>query len=130
MAKRGSSLSGLSVQDLHREIRRRQGRVGSLVRKHQSLLHKAEAVAEQIRELGGSVGGISSGGKRPKNKMPLVEALVKALDGKTMGVSEAAEAVQKAGYRTTSKSFRTIVNIALINSGKFKRVERGQYNVK
>ena len=101
-----------------------------MVRKHHRLLQKAATVAAQIRELGGSVNGKAVGGNRPKNEMNLVESLSKVLDGKTMGVAEVAEAVQKAGYQTTSKSFRTIVNIALINSGKFKRVDRGQYTAK
>jgi hypothetical protein len=62
--------------------------------------------------------------------MNLIEALGKVLDGKTMSVTEVSEAVQKAGYKTTSPSFRTIVNQTLINSGKFKRVERGKYTAK
>jgi hypothetical protein len=41
-----------------------------------------------------------------------------------------ADAVQKAGYRTSSSHFRTQVNIALSKSGKFKRVGRGQYTAK
>ncbi len=53
-----------------------------------------------------------------------------SVNGKTMGVSDVAGAVQKAGYRTSSPSFRTIVNQALIASGKFKRVGRGQYTAK
>lgn len=130
MAKRTSGLAALSVQDLQREIARRQRRVGALVRKHSRLLHKAAGLAEQILDLGGTVNGTVTGGKRPKNEMNLVESLAKVLDGKTMGVAEVAEAVQKAGYQTTSKSFRTIVNIALIKSGKFKRVDRGQYTAK
>jgi hypothetical protein len=44
-------------------------------------------------------------------------------------VTEAAEAVQRAGYRTNSPNFRTRVNIALIRGG-FKRVGRGQYVAK
>ncbi len=69
-------------------------------------------------------------GKHHKNEMTLVEALAKALKSKTMGVTEAMEAVQKVGYRSTSKNFGMIVNLALINSEKFKRVERGRYTAK
>jgi hypothetical protein len=64
------------------------------------------------------------------DEMNLVAALAKVLDGKTMSVTDVSEAVQKAGYKTTSPSFRTIVNQTLINSGKFKRIERGQYTAK
>jgi hypothetical protein len=128
---RKSALSALSVRELQTELTRRQRRVGGMVRKHQRLLDKAARLAEQIRELGGSVNGsIGGGGRRRRNEMNLADALAKALHGKTMGVAEAAEAVQRAGYRTTSKTFRTIVNITLIKSGKFKRVERGQYTAK
>lgn len=130
MAKRSVGLAAASVQDLQRELTRRRNRVGALVRTHTRMLRKAEAIADQIRELGGTVNGKAIGGKRPRNETNLVDALARVLNGKTMGVAEVAEAVQKAGYRTTSKSFRTIVNIALINSGKFKRVDRGQYTAK
>jgi hypothetical protein len=59
-----------------------------------------------------------------------VDALERALTGKTMSVTDVAEAVQKAGYRTNSSHFRTQVNIALSKDPRFKRVGRGQYTVK
>src|SRR5690606_1740755 len=66
-------------------------------------------------------------GRRPRNEANLVDSLRKVLDGKTMGVAEVAEAVQAAGYRTTSANFRTIVNQALITNPKvFRKVARGQ----
>jgi hypothetical protein len=68
---------------------------------------------------------------RPRNAGSLVEALKKLLTGKTMSVTEMAAAVQKAGYKTSSPNFRTIVNQTLINNKKdFKRVARGQYTAK
>ncbi|MDY7108645.1 MAG: hypothetical protein SYC29_08400 [Planctomycetota bacterium] len=70
-------------------------------------------------------------GSRPRNTGSLVEALKKLLTGKTMTVTEMADAVQKAGYKTSSPNFRTIVNQTLINNKKdFKRVARGQYTAK
>lgn len=130
MARR-SNLSHLSVRDLEAELSRRKRRVGALVRKHRRLLDQASRVAEQIHELGGAVNGAARTGRsRPKNEASLVDMLTKALKGKTMGAAEAADAVQKAGYRSNAKSFRTVVSIALINSGKFKRVERGRYTAK
>ena len=51
--------------------------------------------------------------------------------GKQMGVSEIAEAVQAAGYKTSSANFRTIVNQALIReTDLFKKVSRGVYTAK
>jgi hypothetical protein len=59
----------------------------------------------------------------------LLEALKRAMGGKTMSVTEAADAVLKAGYTTTSPSFRQIVNSTLIRSGAFTRVARGRYRM-
>ncbi len=131
MAKR-SGLSGVSVTDLRRELGRRQRRVGTLIKKRERLMSAVRELDQTISELGGIArGGTFVGArKRPKNDMNLVEALTKVLTDKTMSVTEVAEAVQKAGYATTSPSFRTIVNQTLINSGKFKRVARGQYTAK
>jgi hypothetical protein len=67
------------------------------------------------------------GRKRPKNSMNLSESMAKMLKGKTMGVNEAATNVQKAGYKTNSANFRTIVNQTLIKDPRFKKVARGQY---
>jgi hypothetical protein len=70
-------------------------------------------------------------GRRPRNTGSLVESLKKLLKGRTMTVTEMADAVQKAGYKTSSPNFRTIVNQTLINNKKdFKRVARGQYTAK
>jgi hypothetical protein len=132
MAKR-SMLSSLSVSEILRELNKRKRGVASLQRKRAKLTAKLEALDARIAELGGSVSGgpmkmrAGGGRKRPKNDSNLVDALRGVLKGKTMGVSEAADAVQKAGYATSSPNFRTIVNQALIASGKFKRVSRGQY---
>ena len=65
-----------------------------------------------------------------RNDVNLVQALKRAMGDKPMRVSEAADAVLNAGYRTTSPSFRQIVNITLIRSGEFERVGRGRYRVK
>jgi hypothetical protein len=108
----------------------------TLRRKRSRLLAKVAALDERIRDLGGSVGGVPRRGrvgaipgrKRPRNETNLADALAKVLKGKTMGVTEAAEAVQRAGYQTTAANFRTIVNQALIKNNKmFKKVDRGQY---
>lgn len=134
-AGRRAGLSTLSVADLQRELRRRQGTVGRLMKRRERLAAKLAALDAEIGSLGvalrGRAGaGIAGGRIRPKNDMKLVDALVKVLTNKTMSVTEVAEAVQEAGYRTSSSSFRTIVNQTLINSGKFKRVGRGQYTAK
>lgn len=137
---RSSTLSTLSVNDLQKELARRQGNVGALERRRAKLQRELAEVEAKIAANGGAVGrggsrggwkkAASGGGKRPKNTVQLLDALKDLLKGKTMSVTEASEAVQKAGYQTTSANFRTIVNQTLINNmkkGGFKRVGRGQY---
>lgn len=69
--------------------------------------------------------------KRHRNDTNLVGALQKVLNGKTLGVTEAANAVQKAGYKTTSPNFRTIVNQTLIkHPDAFSKKGRGLYTAK
>ena len=126
-----SRLAGLSVAELQAEIRRRQRATKSLHRRRANLLAKIAALDGQILAAGGSLNGAASGPrpgrKRPKNDGSLIDALRAVLKDKTMGVAEAAEAVQKAGYRSSSPNFRTMVNAALIKKKLFKRVERGRY---
>ncbi len=132
---RPSALSKLSLTEINSELRRRQRSVAKLMKKRATVLARLAKIDQEIVDAGGSVrGGAASGGmvggvrKRPKNEMSLVDSLHAALKGKTMSVTDVAEAVQKAGYVTTSPSFRTIVNQALLaNRAKFKKVSRGQY---
>jgi hypothetical protein len=143
MGRRPSSsrgLSGISLDVLNAELRRRQRTVRTLQRRHANVLAKAARLEQQIRELGGEPGGGarrgpgrprgSGTGRRPRNEKNLVEALAGILNGKTMSVTEVADAVQRAGYRTSAANFRTIVNQTLIKSDRFKRVGRGQYTAK
>ncbi len=133
-ARRG--LAGVSVETLQAELSRRQQNLGKLEARYSKLSRELSAVAAEIQELGGAISAsgkmrvLPGGRRRAKNEMKLEDALAVVLKGQTMSVTEVAEAVQKAGYVTTSPSFRTIVNQTLINSGKFKRVERGQYTAK
>lgn len=121
-------LSRLSTQELHAEIRRRAGGVRRLEHKRDKLAAKLAIVERQIASLDGNANGVP--GRRHQNKLTLLQTLAKVLSGKTMSVTEAAEAVRKAGYRTGSLNFRTQVNIALIKGNGFKRVGRGQYTAK
>jgi hypothetical protein len=127
---KGGSLANLSLSELSREIARRERTGKTILRKRERLAAKLRAMDAQIAEMGLSGGGSVTGRRRPKNEMNLVDALAKLLDGKTMSVTDVTAAVQKAGYNTNAANFRTIVNQCLINSGKFKRIDRGQYTAK
>ena len=132
---RKSGLSHLSMIELQAELARRAKAAQVLQRKRAKLVSKLSVIDAQLREIGAATGavrvgrvGAAPGRKRARNEMNLADALAKVLKGKTMGVTEVAEAVQKAGYQTTAANFRTIVNQCLIKNGKmFKKVERGQY---
>jgi CTP-dependent riboflavin kinase len=131
MAKR-TGLDSLSLSDLQREIKRRERKRSTAVNK---LVRKRDRLAEQLAALDAEIakhGGSTRGGarRRPRNEGNLAEFLEKVLKGQTMSVTEAAAAVQKAGYVTTSPNFRTIVNQMLLKGNLFKRVGRGQYTAK
>lgn len=132
---RTASVGRMSVADLQAEINRRQRAVSKLVKQRNRLVSKLTKLERQIADAGGEIGGrrggAISGRRRAKNEHSLSEALHNLLKGKTMSVTDAAAKVQDAGYKTTSPSFRTIVNQTLINhSSMFKRVGRGQYTSK
>lgn len=121
-----SSLANLSVNVLEKELRRRAKSLRTLERKRDRLAKKLATVDAQIAAAGGS----SARGRRtrPQNSMTLVQAMAKSLAGKTLGVTELANAVKKDGYSSHAANFRTIVNQALIKHRKvFKKVSRGQY---
>lgn len=126
------TLSDVPTQVLQHEFNRRQRSVTRLAKRRERLIGKLTELDNQIRDAGGHVGERGAVGvrKRPANETGLRDALAKLLKGKTMTVTQASVEVQKAGYRTSSPNFRTIVNQCLITSGMFKRVARGQYTAK
>lgn len=141
MAKRKRAVRGLakvSTEMLAEELRRRRRNLGPLTRLLTAARERVVELEEQVASLGAEVSqaissaaGRRGGGKRARNEATLVPSLAAVLRGKTMGVTEVAEAVKKAGYKTTSPNFRTIVNQALIkNRDVFKKVKRGQYTAK
>ncbi len=101
------------------------------------MLTEVADLQREIREYGGSVDGVAARGhsnaRHPRggraSTMP--QALAPLLKGKTMSVTDAAEAVQRAGYTTNSPNFRVIVNATLLREKVlFKRMGRGLYTAK
>lgn len=156
MAKRGSSasLAAVSVEALQSELARRAKAAGKLYALRDRALAKVAEIEAKIRAAGAplnsarpsAVSALATpvarrGPGRPKgsktrrgrggNAMSLVSSLQALLTGKSMGVNEMTKAVQEAGYKSNSKTFRTIVNQALIkHTDKFKKVSRGVYTAK
>jgi hypothetical protein len=132
---RTSNIAKLSMTDLQAEIRRRQRSVGPLMRRREALLKRLAEIDAELAALGGMIDGDNRGipGRRRRavNATPLPEALKAVLEGKTLSVTEAAEAVQAAGYKTHSSNFKIMVNMVLTKYPKmFKRVARGQYTAR
>lgn len=132
MAKRVEgtmSLSAIPAATLKRELERRVGRASELRRERDRLLAKIGKIESQLRQyevLG--AGGARRSGPAPVRAGTLAAALHAALKGKQMGVTEAAEAVVREGYKTKADNFRTIVNACLIkHTDLFTKVARGLY---
>ena len=126
------ALASLSETQLRAELVRRQSKVASLERRHRALSRRLAALEAKIRAAGGEVGGTVPGRRsgtrrRATNKVSLADALRAILKGKPLGVAEAADAVLKSGFKTTSKNFRTMVAIQLGKAKGVRRVERGVY---
>lgn len=142
-------LARISTVDLKRELDRRATHASALDVKRVKLAKELVQLDSEIEALGGGQNGgapsqprrapLKSGSgrrspaarTREANRMTLTTALREVLTGKTMGVTEVAEAVQKAGYKTHSQNFRTMVNITLLKrKDLFKKKGRGQYTAK
>jgi hypothetical protein len=119
----GASLSNLSVGELQMELARRKRGAAKLERRREKLMAE---LAEINAQLAGS-GVVGNGGGR-RNSMTLPDALYNVLQGRTMSVTEAADAVRASGYTSAAANFRTMVNQALLKDKRFKKVARGQYS--
>lgn len=130
----GKPLETVSTARLAEELKRRERDLSKLESRREKLAVQLAELDDQIAALAGAggYGATARGGvrRRPRNDKPLADALVEVLTGATMGVSEVAEAVQKAGYRTSSPNFRTIVNQTLLRDKRIKKIARGQYTAK
>ncbi len=127
-----NSLESMSSAALQAELARRQRQASSLLRKRDRLREQLSQIEAEIAEMGATaVVGVEPGRKRARNSESLVDAMHRVLAGTELTVTELSEAVQAAGYVTTSPNFRTIVNQTLIKYPKlFKRVSRGVYTAK
>lgn len=133
----------MSVNELKRLLEKRQREVRRLTAQHALLIKKAGVIEAQIAQLTGgqAASGVATRktaerkgkkmGKRgyARNATTLLEALKKVVHkDKPQSVMELAKAAQKAGYKSTSSSFRTIVNQTLLKHPEiFKKAAFGKY---
>ena len=133
MAK--AKLAKVSVEDLKREIIRRQRKLPELIAARDTL---SRLIAE-LEGLGGAKPTATHRKKagrrraarktmRPARAGRLSSALMDALGAKgKLTVAEATAAVLAMGYKSKSKAFPKIVRMTLLKGKQFKRVARGVY---
>jgi hypothetical protein len=145
---RPSAIAKFSIADIRGEIDRRHA---DLQARRDDLAAQTAALDAELAELQSLTRSRLNGTGRPKgsrnkvqggrgarpgrgrggNERSLPALLQSLLRGKTMSVPDMADAAKKAGHKTKSKNFRTIVSLAILNNQKmFKRVSRGQYTAK
>ena len=135
-------LAKMTIRQLEAEIARRQENLPQLQKKRSDLVNKLADIDKQIADLAGGDVKKTPKKKTPKkktakkkarikNKESLVDVLVKILKGKEgLTVQKATEAVISSGYKSTSKTFKLLVNQTLSRNPKFKKVDRGTYALK
>ncbi len=131
-------LSRMTIPQLRAEIARRQTGLPKLEKKRAQLLKAMGAIDRQIAALGGQVGQPA----KPKGKptkvttpkapsgKPLVQCIKDVLDRSKAGmrVKNIMVAVQKAGYKTTSKNFYHTV-ATTVRGDEFKKLGWGIYTL-
>jgi hypothetical protein len=151
MAKRGSA--ELSISQLETILAERQARLKELMDERDKAQTHLSSINAEIAVLSGTrsgtgrrrgrppgsgkrrpaVNGAARGRKRPRNESSLVQTLEKVLGeaGKPLGVGEIVDAVLASGYKSSSPTFRAIVNQTLIKEKKrFASAGRGVYQLK
>lgn len=129
--QRSKSLSELSISDMMTEIKRRNRMILRLQRRRRALANQLKHTDAEIARMGGvtmSVRGLEDGRKRYKNKVTLADAIVKVLSkDKPTRVADIMSGVQRMGYRSASKTFRTIIFQTLAKDKRVKKSGRGLY---
>jgi hypothetical protein len=148
--RRAMSLSLLSTRDIQAEIDRRQAEAEAIRSQRDAIARQIAELDRRIGDLGGDlrrgtgkrrgrrrgstnkVNGTRTGkGSRRGRRGGLADVLHRLLQGRTLSVPEMAAAAKKAGHKTKSKNFNTVVGLTLINhKNRFKRVSRGQYTAR
>ncbi|MCL4199335.1 MAG: hypothetical protein KJZ69_17730 [Phycisphaerales bacterium] len=136
-------LNRIPTVELLRELERRQAMAGEYEARRAAMEKELAAIDAEIAALQGASGTRVNGAAprhirrsaaartRAANQVPLNMALHNLLKGKTMSVSEAAEAVRKSGYKSNAANFTTVVNLTLLKrTDLFRRVGRGKYTAR
>ena len=128
------SLEKISTKEILAEITRRKKERTTLLREKTALTRRLKAIDAELGAMGKKKSArrpAKKNQKRARNVMTLPEAMLKVMsEDKAMSVPEIASAASKAGYKSTSKTFHTIIYQTLARDKRFKKTDRGQYVVK
>jgi hypothetical protein len=136
---RPSALDNMNIGQLQQLLLTRKNEVSKLHKQRADLTKKLAKIDQKLGRIDGAIAGrgrpplIAVGRKRAKNPKSLADMIHDALskNGKPSSVGDIMDAVQDAGYHTTSASFRGIVNQTLIKDKRFTSSgERGMYQLK
>jgi hypothetical protein len=135
------ALRTVSTSELRRELARREAGVSRLEARRDKLARKLAALDAELAGFGVAAGarrGPKPG--RPKGRragrsshggLTLLGAILKGVRvGSTVSPAEAAIAARKAGYKSSSKHFGMMVANTLAKASEFKKLGRGQYQLK
>jgi septal ring factor EnvC (AmiA/AmiB activator) len=125
------AMAGLTISRLESMLNQQRTKKKDLLKERTRLQSQLEKLDRQIAALDGA-GGVSSSG-RARNTLSLVATLESVLEKQPKGMSVSAilEAVQAAGYKSSSPNFRGIINQTLIKERKkFNAISRGVYAIK
>jgi len=133
-----TSLARLTTADLTAELARRERVATKLQKQRDQLVAQLTAIENELGGLGVAGGAsrrpssksavLPAGSKRPKNTLPLPDAIVAAMEvGAVISPKEAAELVISNGYQTTSKTFGGQVANVLAKDPRFKKLGRAQF---
>ena len=127
------ALGTYSISQLQQIIeKRRKQLLPALTRKRDRLQRELNTLNTRIGDLGGKDAVPSAGPSgRAHNARSLPETMHRILSRKgPLPIAEIVKAVKATGYKSSSPSFRAIVNQSLIKDKRFSKAERGVYQVK
>ncbi len=131
-------LAKMSIADLKQEIELRQKMLPKLIAQRDALNREiaelqgaAPPKASKPTKRRAAAARAAKPRRLPKNKVNLADSLAAFMKGKAkVTIGEAMEGVLAAGYKTTSETFRSVVNNMLLADKRFKKVSRGEFTLK
>ena len=127
------ALGSALLEDLKKELRRRQAALPALIARRDELDRKiAELEAlSQVAQVPAARKAPPARARRTRSKLSLPQLLGKILEAKPgQSVNELTEAALAAGYRSKAKSFKTVVRQNLYHDKRFRRVGKGRFALK